>query len=190
MKRLVALMLMILLSLSVLTACNDTTGTESETTSAEATVADTEVTAQQAEGATTTEATSGSQTMADATLQATETNTKGQNLADTEEFSIIITDCVTDANKGFVMYAEIENKTENPLVFKVTASALNNKDMHPDFTHEVPAYEKVNIPMVWSADKLAERLVTEVTEVKIELQVVSYGENVKMLSSDIYTINP
>ncbi|MBQ8001464.1 MAG: hypothetical protein IJ298_09780 [Ruminococcus sp.] len=191
MKRFVALMLILILSLSVLTGCSDTTGTEPDTTAAETTgEVNTEVTAQQAEDTTLAESEAVSQTEADTTAQVTLGDIAGQTLADTDEFAIIITHCVTDSEQGFVMNAYLENKTDDPVVFKITASALNNKDMHPAFTQEVKAGESMVAPMVWSADKLRERRVTQVTEAKIELQVVSYGESIKMLSSDIYVINP
>ncbi len=192
MKRFVAFLLMILLSVSVLTACNDVTGTDSTVTTAEITgTLSAEETTVQGESTSATEEASATQTATGTTAETQKNNSsKEQTLVETEEFSIIVTDCVTDKVNGFTMNAYLENKTEDPIVFKVTASALNNKDMHPAFTQEVKTGESMTAPMTWSADKLKERRVTEVTEVKIELQVISYGKEVKMLSSDVYVINP
>lgn len=192
MKRFFAFLIIIILSFTVLTACNYVTGTGPAETTAETTGAlSTEETTAQGEVSSVSEEVIATQTVADTTAQTQENNSsKEQTLIETEEFAITVTDCVTDKEKGFTMNTYLVNKTETPIEFRVTASALNNKDMHPDFTQEVKAGESMTAPMIWSAEKLAERRVTEVTEVKIELQVVSYGENAKMLSSDIYTINP
>ncbi len=192
MKRFVAFLLVILFCVSVLTACNDVTGTDPTETTAETTGAlSTEETTAQGEEPSATGKASAAQTETDTTAETQKDNSqKGQTLIETEEFAITVTDCVTDSVSGFTMNAYLENKTENPIVFKVTASALNNKDMHPAFTQEVKAEESMTAPMIWSAEKLAERRVTEVTEVKIELQVISYGKEVKILSSDVYVINP
>lgn len=193
MKRLVAFILIIILSFAVLTACNDVTGTDPTVTTAESTdVQVTEVTDAGNEVTSATEGVSATQT---ATNNTAETQSHShshteQTLIDTEEFAITVTDCVTDKEKGFTMNTYLVNKTETPIEFRVTASALNNKDMHPDFIQEVKAGESMTAPMTWSADKLQDRRVTEVTEVKIELQVVSYGEEIKLLSSDVYVINP
>ena len=102
----------------------------------------------------------------------------------------MVTNCVMDTVAGFVMNTYLENKTEDPVVFEVTASALNGKDMHPAFTQEVNPGEVLTVPMVWSEDKLANRQIVTVEEVKIELQIVSYGEEIREISRDIYTIVP
>ena len=123
-------------------------------------------------------------------VQADNDKPQGNVLVETEDFAVVITDCVTDEETGFTMNAYLENKTDATLEFKVTASAINSKDMHPDFACDVKAGGSITAPMVWSADKLSQRRVTDVKEVKIELQVISYSDEVKLLSSDIYTINP
>ncbi len=193
MKRLVAFILIIILSFSVLTACNDVTGADTTVTTVETTdTLSTEETTAQGGASSATEEVTSTQT---ATNNTAETQSHShshaeQTLIDTEEFAITVTDCVTDKEKGFTMNTYLVNKTETPIEFRVTASALNNKDMHPDFIQEVKAGESMTAPMTWSADKLQDRRVTEVTEVKIELQVVSYGEEIKLLSSDVYVINP
>lgn len=192
MKRIIALLMVVLIFAVTMTACSEGCQSETINTTENAGAVD----------ATTSEDTSKTQTEAaednanetaggNSAVENTGTTEEAEKiLADNDDFSIVVTNCVTDASKGFVMYTEIENKTQNPLVFKVTASALNNKDMHPEFTYEVPAKEKVNLPMVWSAEKLDERNVIDVTEVKMELEVVSCGEEMKMISSEIYVVNP
>lgn len=190
MKRTATFLLILILSFAVLTACSEVTADPDTIASDTTAVQSTEETTLQNEVTSAAETASDSQTATNNNAQTTENNSKKQILADTDEFTIIVSDGVTDSVNGFTMNAYLENKTDNPIVFEITASALNNKDMHPAFTQEVKAGESMTVPVVWSADKLAQRRVTEVTEVKIELEVVSYGENVKMLSSDIYVINP
>lgn len=191
MKRFVAFLLIFMLSFSVLTACTpavepDEGGTTADTrTSVEGSTEGSVIS-----DVTSTAADADTGVSASAAEAGTSSDTEEKILADTDEFTIIITDCVTDSTTGFTMNAYLVNKTENPIEFRVTASALNNKDMHPAFTQEVKPGESLAAPMNWSADKLSERRVTEVTEVKIELEVVSYGEEVKLISSEIYVITP
>lgn len=190
MKKYIALILICILSLCVLGGCDvaennssDTSGngtpTESVTEAMTAIPTETDTLAEE-----------DTQASEEGASQTENSTAYAKTLVETEEFAVVITDCATDADAGFTMNAYLQNKTDTTLEFKVTASAINNKDMHPDFACDVKAGESLTAPMTWTADKLAQRRVTEVKEVKIELQVISYSDEVKLLSRDIYTINP
>lgn len=187
MKNYIALLLVVILSLSVLFGCG-ATGDNNETTLSA------ENTASQAENLTQSETQNSSEgavnTEAETTVAVQQSEFTAQTLIDDEEVSVVVTNCVMDTVAGFVMNTYLENKTEDPVVFEVTASALNGKDMHPAFTQEVNPGEVLTVPMVWSEDKLANRQIVTVEEVKIELQIVSYGEEIREISRDIYTIVP
>lgn len=187
MKKRIAVLLLVVLCFGMLFGCSGT-GDGSETT------VNTE-TSTQTTGDLVTEIAGNTENIIENTtgvatgINGSEDSAK-QILVDNPEVAVKIMDCATDANNGFIMNTYLENKTDSPVIFKVTASALNGKDMHPAFTQEVKAGESMTAPMVWSADKLAERQVTVVEEVKIELQIVSYGAEIKEISTDIYTIIP
>lgn len=191
MKKYTALFLGFILSLCVFVGCDTLGNASSDATDVQIpteSVAEdvTAISTQDQSEAVTTEA---NVSVTD-DLQAESEKTQGNTLVETEDFAVVITDCVTDEETGFTMNAYLENKTDATLEFKVTASAINSKDMHPDFACDVKAGGSITASMVWSADKLSQRRVTDVKEVKIELQVISYSDEVKLLSSDIYTINP
>ncbi len=191
MKKNIALILLFILSLCVLGGCDVAGNNPSDATVTEApteSIAE-DVTANPADTGAVAENTD-TQAVTEDTSQTGDSTAYAKPLVETEEFAVVITDCTTDADAGFTMNAYLENKTDTTLEFKVTASALNNKDMHPDFSCDVKAGESLTAPMTWTAEKLSQRRLTEVKEVKIELQVISYGDEVKLLSSDIYTINP
>lgn len=187
MKKSIVLLLLVVLCFGMLFGCSGTGDGPETTVSIE--------TSTQTTGDLVTETAGNTENITEnATEIATVINgsedSAKQTLVDNPEVTVKIMDCATDANNGFIMNTYLENKTDSPVVFKVTASALNGKDMHPAFTQEVKAGESMTAPMVWSQDKLAERQVTVVEEVKIELQIVSYGAEIKEISTDIYTIIP
>ena len=192
MKKYIALILICILSLCVLGGCDTLGNASSDATDVQIpteSVADEDVTAISTQAQSEAVTTEANVSVTD-DLQAESEKTQGNTLVETEDFAVVITDCVTDEETGFTMNAYLENKTDATLEFKVTASAINSKDMHPDFACDVKAGGSITAPMVWSADKLSQRRVTDVKEVKIELQVISYSDDVKLLSSEIYTINP
>lgn len=125
---------------------------------------------------------------------STHTRTPQENdivLFDTEECTMIVTDCYMDAVWGYTLDVYLENKSSSSLAFSTEETYVNGIACDPFWIADLAPGKKYNTQITWSNYQLEESEITDVEELTFDV-IVYDNDNWTLgeLIYDTFTITP
>lgn len=92
-------------------------------------------------------------------------------LFDTADAMMAVTGYDASGFLGYTVYAHLENRTDNLLMFSVSGATLNGYSIDPFWATEVPAGRCADVDIMWFSSDLEENDIDEVEEIMLYMRV-------------------